>query len=71
MLKPGGHLLYATCSLFHEENEDRVAEFCAGCAEAQRLPLPIPGIPSQLLPSAQGAAHNQDGFFYALIAKSF
>ena len=70
-LKPGGKLLYATCSLFPEENEAQIADFCSAYAEAQRLPLPLLGEAAQLLPSAQGAAHNQDGFFYALIAKSF
>jgi 16S rRNA (cytosine967-C5)-methyltransferase len=29
-VKPGGRLIYVTCSLFAEENEDRVAAFLAG-----------------------------------------
>jgi 16S rRNA (cytosine967-C5)-methyltransferase len=29
-VKPGGRLLYATCSFLMEEDEDRVAEFLAG-----------------------------------------
>ena len=68
-LKPGGKLLYATCSLFPEENEAQIESLCAMYAEAQRLPLELPEGEAQLLPSAPGAAHNQDGFFYALIAK--
>jgi 16S rRNA (cytosine967-C5)-methyltransferase len=32
-VKPGGRLLYATCSFLIEEDEDRVAEFLAGAPE--------------------------------------
>jgi 16S rRNA (cytosine967-C5)-methyltransferase len=28
-VKPGGRLVYVTCSLFAEENEDRIAAFLA------------------------------------------
>jgi 16S rRNA (cytosine967-C5)-methyltransferase len=28
-VKPGGRVVYVTCSLLREENEDRIAEFCA------------------------------------------
>ena len=63
LLAPGGKLLYATCSLFHEENEDIVAAFCANQPHAQRLALtPFNG---QLLPDT-----DHDGFFYALLEKS-
>ena len=64
LLAPGGKLLYATCSLFHEENADIVTDFVASYPDAKRLP--IPDLPSgQLLPSAE-----HDGFFYALLEKS-
>ncbi|MCW6511094.1 RsmB/NOP family class I SAM-dependent RNA methyltransferase [Lichenifustis flavocetrariae] len=36
-LKPGGRLLYATCSVLHEENEDRIAALLA--AHPDLLPL--------------------------------
>ena len=29
-MKPGGRLVYATCSFLMEEDEDRVAEFLSG-----------------------------------------
>jgi 16S rRNA (cytosine967-C5)-methyltransferase len=68
-----GMLLYATCSIFREENEAQVEAFCARHADALQEPLSFPaGIErrgAQLLPSLPGAAHNQDGFFYALIRK--
>lgn len=64
LLAPGGKLLYATCSLFHEENADIVTDFVASHPDAKRLP--ISDLPSgQLLPNA---AH--DGFFYAVLEKS-
>ena len=62
VLAPGGKLLYATCSVFREENEDVIAAFVAERA-ARRLPLPD-GEPAQWLPDAR-----HDGFFYALIQK--
>ena len=64
LLAPGGKLLYATCSLFHEENDDIVTDFVASHPDAKRLL--ISELPSgQLLPSAE-----HDGFFYALLEKS-
>jgi len=63
LLAPGGKLLYATCSLFQEENEDIVAAFSATQPNAKRLVLE--NFEGQLLPDA---AH--DGFFYALLEKT-
>ena len=74
LLAPGGRLLYATCSVFRAENDDRVDEFCAGHPEALRetlkLPDTVPHRGGQILPSPPGARHNQDGFFYALLGKN-
>lgn len=71
MLKPGGKLLYVTCSIFQAENEDVVAAFLARRADATRTPIPAAfthGMTgpekSQLLPNAE-----HDGFFYALLSK--
>jgi 16S rRNA (cytosine967-C5)-methyltransferase len=58
-----GKLLYVTCSLFPQENEQLVEAFVARAQGARRLPLPD-AAPAQWLP---GAEH--DGFFYALIEK--
>lgn len=65
VLESGGKLLYATCSVFVEENQRVVEAFLADHADAEQLPLPQHenGF-AQLLPDA-----NHDGFFYALLAK--
>ena len=63
VLAPGGKLLYATCSVFVQENDEVVAAFAATEPSARRLPAPD-GAASQCLPDAQ-----RDGFFYALIEK--
>lgn len=65
-LKSGGRLLYVTCSVFPQENQEQVAAFIARHPDAQQLPLPAT-LPSsgQLLPN-----EHHDGFFYALLAKS-
>jgi 16S rRNA (cytosine967-C5)-methyltransferase len=65
-LAPGGKLLYATCSVFHAENQATVEAFVASRADAESIELgenaPL-GV--QLLPNL-----IHDGFFYALLAKA-
>jgi len=63
-LAPGGTMLYATCSLFAEENANQVAAFVARHPDAQRLPTHGEEYEWQLTPDA-----DQDGFYYARIAK--
>ena len=63
VLVPGGKLLYATCSIFSEENEAVVAAFLASEKTARQLTLPD-GARAQWLPDAE-----HDGFYYALIEK--
>ena len=62
-LGAGGKLLYVTCSVFPQENENVVEAFVARAAGARRLPL-ADGRPAQWLPEA-----GHDGFFHALIEK--
>ena len=73
-LKRGGMLLYSTCSIFGAENGDQIAAFLQRHRDALRIRLTLPAeygaIDGQLLPAAPGAAHNHDGFFYALLQKS-
>ena len=63
-LRVNGKLLYATCSVFPQENDGVIEAFVARQAEARRLQLPDGGA-AQWLPDAE-----HDGFFYALIEKT-
>jgi 16S rRNA (cytosine967-C5)-methyltransferase len=70
VLGRGGKLLYATCSVFGEENGGQVARFLERHPDATRENLPAfdddPRLPAgQLL---QNPRH--DGFFYALVQKA-
>jgi 16S rRNA (cytosine967-C5)-methyltransferase len=58
-------MLYATCSLFPEENGVQVAAFVARHSDALRLPTHGAEHDWQLTPDA-----DQDGFYYALLAKA-
>lgn len=62
MLRPGGRLLLATCSLWPEESERQASAFTTR-HRATRLPAP-----GQLLPTASENC-DQDGLFYALWEK--
>ncbi|TCV91361.1 16S rRNA (cytosine(967)-C(5))-methyltransferase RsmB [Biostraticola tofi] len=65
-LKPGGTLLYATCSILPEENSEQIRAFLASHPDAlltQTGDIEHPG--RQCLPSAEGG----DGFFYAKLIK--
>ena len=69
LLGRGGKLLYATCSVFGEENGRQVEQFLARHPGARQVAVPFPaeGLRTsrgQLFPDA---AH--DGFFYALLEK--
>ena len=69
-LKPGGVLVYATCSLEREEGEDRVADVALPL-----LPITAEELPAGLMPTAEGWVRTDpgmladngglDGFFIA------
>ena len=64
LLNPGGTLLYATCSVFPEENGLQIRSFLERHSEA--LAVPIAGIEDgQILPR-----DDSDGFYYALLKKN-
>lgn len=70
MLKPGGTLLYATCSVFPQENERIIERFCKLHNDALHLPLQL----SNALERPFGIQffpklHSHDGFFYAKLTK--
>lgn len=59
----GGKLLYATCSIFSEENKQSVDAFAARQPDA-RVVGGMPGRDGLLLPD-----NEHDGFYYALLEK--
>ena len=66
LLAQDGKLLYSTCSVFRQENEQVIAAFLALQPDAQRLPVGLPdNSEGQLLPNDW-----HDGFYYALLQKS-
>lgn len=70
LLRPGGRLLYATCSLLAAENREQIDAFLKRTGNAKALPLDArygheSGAGRQRLPGEDG----MDGFFYALLEK--
>ncbi len=64
-LASDGKLLYATCSVFRQENQRVIENFLRQHSDARQLPLQAPEMnEGQLLPNDQ-----HDGFFYALLHK--
>ncbi|MEZ3501746.1 16S rRNA (cytosine(967)-C(5))-methyltransferase RsmB [Pantoea sp. KPR_PJ] len=66
-LKPGGTLLYATCSVLPEENQMQIQAFLSRHADAHAETLPggkTDGL--QVFPTVEGG----DGFFYAKLVKA-
>ena len=58
VVRPGGKLLYATCSVFPEENAGQITRFMATRPDARR------DHEEQILPTA-----DHDGFFYCRLEK--
>ncbi|NLD08370.1 MAG: 16S rRNA (cytosine(967)-C(5))-methyltransferase RsmB [Xanthomonadaceae bacterium] len=74
LLKPGGRLLYATCSVLKEENEAQLYQFMEGRTDAISVPIKIDGGEAQhygvqILPVYLDKAARMDGFYYALLEK--
>lgn len=70
LLKPGGQLLYVTCSIVPAENEGQVESFMQSREDVISLPIVADwghdcGHGRQLLPGDQ----RGDGFYYALLAR--
>ena len=83
LVKPGGRLVYVTCSVLPEENIDQVSAFIAGAPEFSVLPYATAWTASALTTeppaSADGridtlqltpADHGTDGFFIAVLQKA-
>lgn len=74
LVKPGGRLVYATCSLLTEENDDQVARFLAAHPDYEIVPLSeaAPQLTVSAHPeflSLTPARHGTDGFFAAVLKR--
>lgn len=72
LLKPGGRLLYCTCSVFRAEGDVQVQTFVAHHKEAHLMSspghlLPQSGVAGPVFPD--NLLREHDGFYYALLEK--
>ena len=78
LVRPGGRLVYATCSLLPEEDEMQIERFLG--RHADFVVMPVPGLWTELCPgvAAPGegpfmalspARHGTDGFFAAVLER--
>ncbi|MCI4678416.1 RsmB/NOP family class I SAM-dependent RNA methyltransferase [Rhodoblastus acidophilus] len=81
-VKPGGRLVYVTCSLLCEENEDRIAAFLAGHIDFAAEPAAeslakagLAGLDAAASPHGPGlrltpARHDTDGFYAVVLLRA-
>jgi 16S rRNA (cytosine967-C5)-methyltransferase len=72
LVKPGGRLLYCTCSVFKAEGESQIQTFLQHNTDATILPSPGHLTPSNVTtePSLRDNRMGEhDGFYYALLQK--
>ncbi|PSU29549.1 16S rRNA (cytosine(967)-C(5))-methyltransferase RsmB [Photobacterium lutimaris] len=65
-LKPGGTLVYATCSITPQENSEQVKAFLERTADAELIGSDRQQPGRQILPGEQ----DMDGFYYAVMRKA-
>lgn len=80
LVKPGGRLIYATCSLLREENEDRVEAFLTAHPNFRRVPITnawsqtIKKVPCPEMQTADlrltPLEHGTDGFFVCVMERA-
>ncbi|WP_298399891.1 transcription antitermination factor NusB [Sphingobium sp.] len=79
-LKPGGRIVYATCSLERAEGEEQIERFLAEHDDFTLVPADAAELPAGMAPDAQGWLRSlpdmladqggADGFFIARLAKA-
>lgn len=68
LVKNGGDLVYATCSLLHEENQVQIEKFLAKNPNFQLDPIRFDGREINML-QLQSDLHKTDGFFVAKLRR--
>lgn len=71
LLKPGGELVYATCSILSQENAEQMSAFLQRHPDAREQTVPVSTTTSvspgcQLLPETDG----HDGFYFCRVCKT-
>ena len=71
LLKAGGILVFATCSVLIDENRNQIQRFLAQHDDAESMAMSVPwgrdqGVGRQILPGEE----EMDGFFYACVRKA-
>ncbi len=79
-LKPGGRLVYATCSLEPQEGEAQIAALLARRSDVERVLIDAAILPAGIVPTQDGALRTLpgvlaeqggvDGFFVTLLSRS-
>lgn len=73
LLAKGGKLLYVTCSIFNEENQQQIDLFLQKNTDATQLPLLLTEDIDENIQIAHGQlipTYEHDGLFYALLQKN-
>ncbi|MGE0351237.1 16S rRNA (cytosine(967)-C(5))-methyltransferase RsmB [Hydrogenophaga sp.] len=73
LLKPGGLLVYATCSVFRAEGAEQVRTFLVHHTDARQQPSPGHLLPGAAAPTGEfndNHSGGHDGFFYACLDKA-
>jgi 16S rRNA (cytosine967-C5)-methyltransferase len=70
LVKPGGKLIYATCSLLNDENEAQLEAFLSRTPAFKQVPLEAPeALRGALTLRLTPKVHGTDGFFAAVLAR--
>ena len=68
-VKPGGHLLYATCTISRRENEEQVRHLLETYPELELTPFSFDGEETDGMLQLMPGRHESDGFFMALMRR--
>ena len=71
LLKPGGQMIYSTCSILHAENSHVINKFLTQTADAKHIDIQLPlGNPQQFGITLLPNENQNDGFYICKIMKN-